>query len=42
MRQLDLEVPVPADRAELLSDTAGRMGVSLSDLLTSSAAAYAR
>ena len=42
MRQLDLEVPVPADRAELLSDTAGRMGVSLSDLLSSSAAAYAR
>ena len=42
MRQLDLEVPVPSDRAELLSDTAGRMGVSLSDLLTSSAAAYAR
>jgi hypothetical protein len=42
MRQLDLEVPVPADRAELLADTAGRMGVSLSELLTSSAAAYAR
>ena len=42
MRQLDLEVPVPADRAELLSDTAGRMGVSLSDLLTSSAAASPR
>ncbi len=42
MRQLDLEVPVPADRAELLADTAGKLGVSLSELLTSSAAAYAR
>ena len=42
MRQLDLEVPVPADRAELLADTAGRLGVSLSELLTSSATAYAR
>jgi len=42
MRQLDLEVPVPADRAELLAATAGRLGVSLSELLTSSAAQYAR
>jgi soluble lytic murein transglycosylase-like protein len=42
MRQLDLEVPVPPDRADLLADTAGRLGVSLSELLTSSAAAYAR
>jgi hypothetical protein len=42
MRQLDLEVPVPADQAELLADTAGKLGVSLSELLTSSAAAYAR
>ena len=42
MRQLDLEVPVPPDRAELLAATAGRLGVSLSELLTSSAAAYAR
>ena len=42
MRQLDLEVPVPAGRAELLADAAGRQGVSLSELLASSAAAYAR
>ena len=42
MRQLDLEVPVPVDRAELLAATAGRLGVSLSELLTSAAAAYAR
>jgi soluble lytic murein transglycosylase-like protein len=42
MRQLDLEVPVPADRAELLAETAGKLGMSLPELLSSSAAAYAR
>ncbi len=42
MRQLDLDVPVPAGRSERLAETAGRLGITLPELLASSAAAYAR
>ncbi len=42
MRKLDLDVPVPAGRSEHLAETAGRLGVTVPELLASSAAAYAR